>query len=65
MMSRTLSQIAAQQSFMLWTTCAALVIFGLFFAAMVFWVSRKERAPLYEHMSLMPLATGSDHESSK
>lgn len=55
MISRTLAQIAAEQTLMPILACLGLLIFVAVFVTMLLWTSRSRSASLYSEMSLMPL----------
>lgn len=54
MISRTLTQIAANQSLLPWMTCMGLVIFLGFFVGVLVWTTLKRNRALYQSMSEMP-----------
>lgn len=56
MISQTISRVAANQALIPLMTCIALVIFVVFFVAMLIWTSHRKSTGLYETMSQMPLA---------
>lgn len=55
MISRTLTEIAANQSALPFLTCLGLVIFVAFFVGAIFWTARRGSNDLYQAMSQLPL----------